>query len=103
MVFDDSLDIAGYHDSTLRPTAFARNQSACAPTCLREASDPPPNGGPADAKLPDGITDTALQASGTVQIRLYKWSKDRCPAVRLSTDIATILVVTFYRFQRPTP
>ena len=103
MVFDDGFDVAGHHDRTSGPTAFAGNQSACAPAFLREASDPPPNSGLADTKLPDCITDTALQASGAAEIRLYKRSKDRCLAQRLSTNIATFFVITFYRCQPSNP
>lgn len=103
MVFDDALDITGHHDRPRGSTTFAGNKSACPATFLCKPTDPAPNCGLADAKLPDCITYAALQAPGAVEIRLYKRSKDRCPAQRLSTSIATFFVITFYRCQPSNP
>jgi hypothetical protein len=103
MLFDDALDITGHHDRPAAPPAFAGNESACPATLCCKPSDPAPDCGPADAKLPDRITDTALQAPGAAEIRLYKRSKDRCPALRLSTKIATFFVINFYRCQPSNP
>ena len=103
MVFDDAFDITGHHDRTDGTTAFAGNKSACPATFVCKPSDPAPDSGLADAQLPDCITDAALQAPGAAEIRLYKRSKDRCPAQRLSTGIATAFVITFYLCQPSNP
>jgi hypothetical protein len=103
MVFDDTFDITGHHDRPCGSAAFAGNKRACPTTFFRKPSDPAPDSSLADAKLPDCITYTALQAPGAIEIRLYKRSKDRCPAQRLSTNIATFFVMTFYRCQPSNP
>jgi hypothetical protein len=103
MVVDDGFDIAGHHDRTDGTTAFAGNKSACPATFFRKPSDPAPDSGLADAKLPDCITYTALQAPSAIEIRLYKRSKDRCPAQRLSTSIVTFFVISFDRCQPSNP
>lgn len=101
MVLDYALDITRHHDRPRGSAAFAGNKSACPATFFCKPPDPSPNSGLADAKLPDGITDAALQAPGAIEMRLYKRSKDRCPAQRLST--ATFFVITFYRCQPSNP
>jgi hypothetical protein len=103
MVFDDAFDITENHDRPRGSTAFAGNKRACPATFCCKPSDPTPDSGLADAKLPDCITYTALQAPGAIEIRLYKRSKDRCPAQRLSTSIATFFVIFFYRCQPSNP
>jgi hypothetical protein len=95
MVFDDAFDITGHHDRPRGSAAFAGNKSACPATFFCKPSDPAPDCGLADAKLPDCITYTAFQAPGAIEIRLYKRSKDRCSAQRLSTSIAIVFVITF--------
>jgi len=103
MVFDDAFDTTGHHDSPYGSAAFAGNKSARPATFFCKPSDPAPNCGFADAKLPDCIMDTALQAPGAIEIRLYKRSKNRCPAQRLSTSSATFFVIPFYRCQPSNP
>jgi hypothetical protein len=103
MVFDDALDITGHHDRPRGSTTFAGNKSACPATFFCKPSDPAPDSGLADAKLPDCITYTAFQAPGAAEIRLYKRSKDRCPAQRLSTSIATVFVIIHYCHQPSNP
>ena len=76
MVFDDAFDIIEHHDRPCRSAAFAGNKSACPATFYRKPSAPAPDSGLAYAKLPDCITDAALQAPGAAEIRLYKRSKD---------------------------
>ena len=103
MLFDDALDITWHHGRPVASPAFAGNESACPATLCCKPSDPAPDNGLADAKLSDCIKDAALQDAGATEIRLYKRSKDRCPAQRLSTGIATAFVITFYLCQPSNP
>jgi hypothetical protein len=103
VVLYDAFDVIRHHDGS-RPTAtFSGDQRACAPTFLCKPSDPAPDRGLADAKLPDCIPDTAFQASGAAEICLDKRVQDRCPAQRLSLDIATVFFPAFCRCQPPNP
>jgi len=103
MVFDDAANTTEHDDRPHGSTAFAGNKSACPATFFCKPPNPAPDSGLADAKLPDCITDTALQAPGAIEIRLHKLPKDRRKAQRLSTSIATVFVIPFYRCQPPNP
>jgi hypothetical protein len=86
MVFDDAFDITGHHYRPRRSTAFAGNKSACPATFFRKSSDPAPDSGLADAKLPDCITYTAFKGYATIGARYREGRRIASTAAEASVN-----------------